>query len=60
MCDSLRSSQIICQECKNPSERMEDCLVLSLDVKGKRTVQESLELYVQGEMLDGDNKYNCR
>ena len=52
-------NQIICQVCKNPSERLEDCLVLSLDVKGKSNVEESLKLYVQGEMLDGDNKYLC-
>ena len=49
-------NQIICQECKNKSERLEDCLVLSLDVKNKHSIEESLKLYVQGEMLDGDNK----
>jgi len=52
-------NQIICQECKHQSERCEDCLVLSLDVKGKKSVLESLDLYVEGEMLDGENKYFC-
>ena len=52
-------NQIICQECKNVSERGEDSLVVPLDVKGKGSVEDALKLYVEGEMLDGDNKYNC-
>lgn len=50
---------IICQECKHRSERSEDCLSLSLDVKGKSNITESLKLYIQGEALDGDNQYYC-
>jgi len=52
-------NQIICQVCKKKSERLEDSLVLSLDVKGKRSILDSLDLYVAGEMLDGENKYFC-
>jgi len=50
---------VTCQECKHSSERSEDCLSLSLDVKGKSNVLESLKLYIQGEALDGDNQYYC-
>ena len=28
-------------------------------MKNKNNLQEGLDLYVQGEMLDGDNKYLC-
>ena len=34
-------------------------LQLSLDVRGKRTLEESLDLYVQGELMEGDNQYLC-
>ena len=37
-------------ECPHVSERVEDFVFLGLDVKGKRSIQESLELYVQGEV----------
>lgn len=32
---------------------------LSLDVRGKQTLEESLDLYVQGELMEGDNQYFC-
>ena len=34
-------------------------LQVSLDVRGKRTLEESLDLYVQGELMEGDNQYLC-
>ena len=52
-------NQIICQECKNVSERAEDSLVIPVDVKGKGTVQDSLKFFCKGEMLEGDNQYFC-
>jgi len=39
------------------SERHEDFLVLSLQVKGKPSVRASLAAFVDGEMLEGDNAY---
>lgn len=30
-----------------------------MDVRGKRTLEESLDLYVQGELMEGDNQYLC-
>jgi len=32
---------------------------LQCEVKNKKNVHESLQTYVQGEVLDGDNKYFC-
>jgi len=32
---------------------------VSIDVRGKRTLEESLDFYVQGELMEGDNQYLC-
>jgi hypothetical protein len=32
---------------------------VSLEVRGKRTLRESLDFYVQGELMEGDNQYFC-
>jgi ubiquitin C-terminal hydrolase len=45
--------------CTHVSERVENFFVLSLEVKGKRSILDSLDLYVEGEVLDGDNKFSC-
>eukprot|EP00002_Diphylleia_rotans_P015605 TRINITY_DN301_c0_g1_i4.p1 TRINITY_DN301_c0_g1~~TRINITY_DN301_c0_g1_i4.p1 ORF type:complete len:2791 (-),score=522.89 TRINITY_DN301_c0_g1_i4:451-8823(-) len=52
-------NQIISKECEHVSERKESFFLLSVDVNGKSTINESLESFVQGEMLEGDNKYHC-
>ena len=36
-----------------------EAVQLSLDVRGKSTLEESLDLYVQGELMEGDNQYFC-
>ena len=41
------------------SEREESFFALQLEVKHKRNILESLQLYVDGEVLEGDNKYMC-
>ena len=28
-------------------------------MRGKQTLEESLDLYVQGELMEGDNQYFC-
>jgi ubiquitin carboxyl-terminal hydrolase 34 len=53
-------NQLICYECPHRSERAEKFFILSLEVKDKSSLYESLKLYVQGEMLDGQNKYFCQ
>lgn len=52
-------NQVICRDLPFVSEREESFYVLSLDVKDKRSVLDSLDFYVQGDVLDGDNKYFC-
>lgn len=53
-------NEIKCKEgCSHTSRREDEFMVLQLDVKGKRSILESLDSYVQGEMLEGDNKYLC-
>ncbi|EGR28119.1 ubiquitin carboxyl-terminal hydrolase family protein, putative [Ichthyophthirius multifiliis] len=47
------------QGCSHKSERKEAFLVLSLPIENKRTLNECLESFVQGEMLSGDNQYKC-
>ena len=28
-------------------------------MRGKHTLEESLDFYVQGELMEGDNQYEC-
>lgn len=41
------------------SSREEPFSALQCDIKNKKSILESLQTYVKGEMLDGDNKYFC-
>ncbi|KNC49653.1 ubiquitin carboxyl-terminal hydrolase 34 [Thecamonas trahens ATCC 50062] len=52
-------NQIVSQECEHISERPEEYLTISVKVQNKRNLQEGLEFFVQGDMLDGQNKYHC-
>ena len=45
--------------CSHRSERAEPFLTLPLEVKNKKSIYESLESFVQGEILEGDNAYQC-
>lgn len=51
-------NQIITQQ-GHVSEREEHFFALSVDISKKQHLSESLELYVQGETLDGENAYFC-
>ena len=51
---------MISHECPHRSERTEPFPMLKVDIKNKNTLEDSLELYVSGELLAGDNKYACR
>ncbi|KAK9820599.1 hypothetical protein WJX72_012157 [[Myrmecia] bisecta] len=53
------AQQIICRSVPFRSEKEEKFYQISLDVRGKRTLQESLDFYVQGELMEGDNQYFC-
>ncbi|KAF2086516.1 hypothetical protein K490DRAFT_66709 [Saccharata proteae CBS 121410] len=52
-------NQIKSKDCKHVSETMETLFNIPLEVKGKESLEESLKSYVQGESLEGENKYKC-
>ncbi|KAL7788281.1 hypothetical protein V8C37DRAFT_388563 [Trichoderma ceciliae] len=51
--------QVKSKECEHISERLEPFSAIQCDINGKRTLQESLQAYVGGEIMEGDNKYKC-
>jgi ubiquitin carboxyl-terminal hydrolase 34 len=51
--------QIKSKECEHISERPESFSVLPVEIKGKASLQDSLQAYIAGEVLQGDNKYSC-
>ncbi|KAI9556016.1 hypothetical protein GHT06_018579 [Daphnia sinensis] len=52
------SDQMICKECPHRYEREQIFLALNLTVKSHNLV-DSLEQFVKGELLEGDNAYFC-
>lgn len=51
--------QVKSKECKHVSERADSFFALQCDVQGKANLQESLQAFVQGDVMEGDNKYKC-
>ena len=51
--------QIKSRECPHISERLEPFSAIQCDITGKSTLKESLDAYVAGEVMEGDNKYSC-
>ncbi|TVY73211.1 Ubiquitin carboxyl-terminal hydrolase [Lachnellula suecica] len=51
--------QVKSKECPHISERSEQFSAIQCDIKGKSCLQESLQAYVDGEVMEGDNKYKC-
>ncbi|KAL1625159.1 hypothetical protein SLS56_007429 [Neofusicoccum ribis] len=52
-------NQIKSKDCQHVSETSETLFNLPLEVKGKETLEDSLKSYVEGESLEGENKYKC-
>jgi ubiquitin carboxyl-terminal hydrolase 34 len=52
-------NQIKSKECDHVSERVESFFVVQCDVQGKTGLQESLQAFVEGDVMEGDNKYKC-
>ena len=50
---------MVSRECAHTTQRDEAFTMVSLDVKNKSNLQQSLDLFVEGDLLDGDNKYSC-
>mmetsp|Transcript_14025 Transcript_14025/g.14051 ORF Transcript_14025/g.14051 Transcript_14025/m.14051 type:complete len:1540 (-) Transcript_14025:424-5043(-) len=55
----LQATEIIGKDCTHRSERIEPFLSIPVEVKTKKSVIEGLESYVAGEMLEGENAYQC-
>ncbi|KAI9827937.1 MAG: hypothetical protein M1819_006880 [Sarea resinae] len=51
--------QVKSKECLHISEREEPFSAIQCDIKGKANLQDSLKAYVEGEIMEGDNKYSC-
>lgn len=45
--------QVRSQECEHVSERLEPFSAIQCDIKGKTSLEESLQAYVDGEIMDG-------
>lgn len=45
--------------CGHRKERLEPFMCVSLEVTGKATILDSLDAFVAGEMLAGDNAFFC-
>ncbi|TRY69996.1 hypothetical protein TCAL_02811 [Tigriopus californicus] len=56
--EGVFSDQKICQGCPHRYEREETFMALNLPVKSNN-LQESLDQFVKGELLEGDNAYFC-
>ncbi|OMP83508.1 Ubiquitin carboxyl-terminal hydrolase 24 [Diplodia seriata] len=52
-------NQIKSKDCQHVSETTETLFNLPLEVKGKESLEDSLRAYVEGESLEGENKYKC-
>ncbi|KAI8614735.1 hypothetical protein BC830DRAFT_358108 [Chytriomyces sp. MP71] len=52
-------SRIFCTVCKTPSDTVDSCLDMSLEIKNANTLDKALAHFTKPEMLKGDNKYRC-
>ncbi|KAK5078453.1 hypothetical protein LTR51_000643 [Lithohypha guttulata] len=51
--------QIKSMECEHISERIEPFSAVQIEIKGKNGLEQGLAAYVEGEVLQGENKYSC-
>ena len=51
--------QIKSRDCPHVSEREEPFSAIQCEIQGKTGLVDSLSAYVEGEMMEGDNKYSC-
>lgn len=45
--------------CPHRSERTENFQTISVEIRGRDSLEASLAEYVKGELLEGDNAYYC-
>lgn len=53
------ASEMICKGCPHFYERSEPFISIGVPVKNKKSIQEGLSSFIQGDMLEGDNAYLC-
>ncbi|XP_064082430.1 probable ubiquitin carboxyl-terminal hydrolase FAF-X isoform X2 [Macrobrachium nipponense] len=53
------SDQKICTTCPHRYSREETFTVISIDIRNYSNLYDSLEQYVKGDLLEGDNAYLC-
>jgi len=52
-------SQVKCLECGYESNKYDPCMDISLEIPRSGDLRRALSHFIKGEVLDGDNKYNC-
>ncbi|KAI9691723.1 MAG: hypothetical protein M1822_007795 [Bathelium mastoideum] len=52
-------TQIRPSDCSHVSEKIENFNALQLEVRGKARLEDSLAAYVEGDVMSGENKYQC-
>lgn len=52
-------NQLICIDCPHRSDRDESFVTLTLQVKNRRNISDSLSNFVESEILQGENAYYC-
>ena len=55
----VMANELICKGCPHYYERDESFLTITLQVKNQRDILQSLESFISGEMLEGENAYLC-
>ena len=53
------ANEIICKTCPHQYERAENFLTLGVPVKNKKTLQEGFQAFIQGDVLEDSNQYQC-
>ncbi|KAH9509417.1 putative ubiquitin carboxyl-terminal hydrolase FAF-X [Bulinus truncatus] len=53
------ADQKICKDCPHRYQREEAFTTLNVDIRNHANLFESLEQYVKGDLLEGENAYHC-
>lgn len=56
---SVYLNQIICRDCPHKRELEEPFLAINLQIKNKTSLEESIRSFVEGEVMEGNNAYQC-
>ena len=52
-------NELICKGCPHHYEREEPYLAINLNIKNKKNIKDSLDSFILGEVLEGENAYLC-